>query len=108
MLSIIEYLFCQWQTGLKQEAPNFHQLLYFSLPWNFLKFQHFKKIIFRKFDIFKNNLITAKPETLLWCSFMCSRCIVVPKWLRNENGTQLPNGKIPMQKHFYISHGAVT
>jgi hypothetical protein len=31
----------------------------------------------------------------------------VPKRLRNENGTQLPNGKIPMQKHFlHLSWGS--
>jgi hypothetical protein len=31
----------------------------------------------------------------------------VSKWLRNENGTTLPNGKIPMQKHFlHLSWGS--
>lgn len=40
-------------------------------------------------------------------TFMCSRCIVVSKWLRNENGTTLPNGKIRMQKHFlHLSWGS--
>jgi len=40
----------------------FHQILYFALSCNFLKFWHLKQAISRKFDILKNILIPTEPE----------------------------------------------
>jgi hypothetical protein len=43
----------------------FYQMLYSALPHNILKFQHFKQIMSRKYDIFKDNLILGKPKKVL-------------------------------------------
>jgi hypothetical protein len=59
MLSIIGYtihaMLVDWVLG-------FHQILYFALSCNFLKFWHLKQAISRKFDILKNNVIPTEPE----------------------------------------------
>jgi hypothetical protein len=53
-----------WWTTQRKKLLGFNQFLYFAFPCNFLKFQHFKQIISRRFEILKNNLIHAEPENL--------------------------------------------
>jgi hypothetical protein len=50
----------------RKRLPSLHQSLYFALPCNFLEFWHFKQIISKKFYSFKNNLINAELEKVLW------------------------------------------
>lgn len=51
---------------LKKEAFGFPRIFSnFSLLCNFFKFHHFKQTISEKLNIFRNNVIMAKPEKVL-------------------------------------------
>jgi hypothetical protein len=57
MLSIIEYLLYNGRLARNKKLLSFHQFLSFVFPFNFFRFWHFKHIISRNFDIFRNNWI---------------------------------------------------
>jgi len=77
MLSIMGCL--QWWTCLTQETLGFPQKKNFPLPYNFLRFQHFKQINSSQIDISKNNWITTKPKkkgTMVVCKIWRSFIVV--------------------------------
>jgi len=53
---------CNGGTACRKKLMGFNQFLYFTLAFNAFNFD-----LFRKFNIFRNNLIIAKLDKVLWC-----------------------------------------